>query len=62
MPLLKCNECHHEWEGQKNSFCDWCSCPDSTVLMEKTGLESFLANYDREWIASLAKDIKNGKL
>lgn len=44
MPLMHCNECHHEWEGKENSLCDWC---DSTgyVLKKKTGLESLL-EYD----------------
>lgn len=42
MPLLHCNECHHEWEAtSKGEKCDWCGA-DSYVLEEKTALEKAL--------------------
>ena len=44
MPLMHCNECHHEWEGMKESLCGWCN-STGYVLLEKTGLE--LTDYDK---------------
>jgi len=38
MSLLHCKKCHHEWEGEENSKCDWCG-EDSFVLVETTSLE-----------------------
>ena len=43
MPLLHCKSCHHEWEGQRHSKCDWCD-DEGKVIMEKTGLEQMLSN------------------
>ncbi|MCK5609343.1 hypothetical protein KAR91_46145 [Candidatus Pacearchaeota archaeon] len=38
MPYRKCDECHHEWEGDRKS-CDWCPCKTSTLLEQTTPLE-----------------------
>lgn len=40
MPLLHCKKCHHEWEGNKDSICDWCG-GGSFILEEETPLERF---------------------
>lgn len=31
MPLIHCNNCHHEWEGSVHSKCSWCG-SDGYVL------------------------------
>jgi len=36
MPLRHCNECHHEWEVDREE-CDWCG-GDSYILDEETPL------------------------
>lgn len=41
MPYLKCNKCHHEWEGTKASKCDWCGA-GGKILEEKTPLEKMV--------------------
>ena len=41
MSLLHCEKCHHEWEGEKDSKCDWCG-EDSYILKEKTALEEMI--------------------
>ena len=47
MPLLHCNECHHEWEGKKEEKCSWCG-KDSYVLEEKTSFELFVESMNKE--------------
>jgi len=42
MPLLHCDNCHHEWEGEKGSKCDWCG-GGSYVLELRTALERLCA-------------------
>jgi hypothetical protein len=58
MPLLKCTECHHEWEGLKDSRCDWCG-KDGKILVEKTGLEQMISD-DDFWnkVVKIAKRIR----
>lgn len=51
MPYLHCNRCHHEWEGHKNSKCDWCM-SNGYVLEKETPLEKA--------IKFLCKEKKNG--
>jgi len=41
MPLLHCKHCHHEWEGEFHSNCDWCG-SESYILEELTDLEELL--------------------
>lgn len=42
MPLWKCNDCHHEWEGSdEDNRCDWCE-SEGHIIQEKTGLEELL--------------------
>lgn len=43
MPLLHCDDCHHEWEGSATDRCKWCFA-GSHVIMEKTGLEQMIAD------------------
>lgn len=38
MPLYKCSECHHEWEGSQGN-CSWCKKGVGILLEEKTPLE-----------------------
>jgi hypothetical protein len=38
MPLLHCKKCHHEWEGESHSICDWCGA-ESFMLEEETPFE-----------------------
>lgn len=47
MPLLKCTQCHHEWESskQKTYLCDWCGAPGK-ILVEKTPLELMCAEIE----------------
>lgn len=43
MPLWKCQNCHHEWEGSNlRAMCDWCG-GDGEKLAENTELELTLA-------------------
>ena len=50
MPLLHCNKCHHEWEGNPISKCDWCN-NDGYILEEKTVIEeAFFGEHIREVI------------
>jgi hypothetical protein len=42
MPLWKCSQCHHEWEGNKFGYqCGWCKSQGS-VIENKTHFEKFL--------------------
>lgn len=41
MPLLHCTKCHHEYEGQKTTKCDWCGAKGH-VLEEKTPIERWI--------------------
>lgn len=41
MPYLKCLDCMHEWEGDKDSKCDWCG-SKSRILEEETPMESYV--------------------
>lgn len=47
MPLMKCKRCHHEWEGQREDVCDWCS-GESLVLDETTPLERMLSDWTKD--------------
>lgn len=45
MPLLKCTECHHEWESAAmfvDRPCDWCEAPGAVI--EQTALERMLSS------------------
>ena len=44
MPLLKCRDCMHEWEGKINSICDWCG-GNSRVLAHETHMEKWAKNF-----------------
>ena len=46
MPSLHCKECHHEWEGETDSTCDWCG-SEGYILEEKTDLEKLLHDKQR---------------
>jgi hypothetical protein len=41
MPVLHCDECHHEFEGQFGKKCGWCGA-GSYMLAEQTELERFI--------------------
>ena len=42
MPLWKCGECHHEYEGGA-SKCDWCGSEKTPKMLKaKTGLEQWI--------------------
>ncbi len=57
MPLLKCGECHHEWESVRDDdLCDWCGAP-SYVLEKETPLKKMLN--DKFWISETIQKIKN---
>jgi hypothetical protein len=58
MPLLHCKKCHHEWEGESDSKCDWCGA-DGYILTEQTDLERFFADKDK-WkkLIALARESK----
>jgi len=43
MPLWKCSECHHEWEGT-NTKCGWCG-NKGYQLQEKTSLENMIEDF-----------------
>jgi hypothetical protein len=53
MPLLHCDDCHHEWEGSKNSKCDWCG-GKAYVLANETQFEKFV-KYDLHRIIHIWK-------
>ena len=40
MPLHKCTECHHEWEGDE-LLCDWCGA-GGDIILEETQFEAFV--------------------
>ena len=44
MPLLKCRDCMHEWEGKLNSICDWCG-GNSRMLEKETPFEKCIKNH-----------------
>jgi hypothetical protein len=54
MPLLHCKECHHEWEGESQSICDWCGA-EGFILEEQTTLEKLLA--DKENLARMVNKL-----
>ncbi len=54
MPLLHCNKCHHELEGNKDTKCDWCG-SKTYILEDKTALESMLDDID-EILEELRKE------
>lgn len=62
MPLLHCKECHHEWEGNFHSKCDWCGA-DSFILKELTDLEELLHDKNKlnKLIDGFRKMLKNEK-
>lgn len=35
MPLLKCADCHHEWEGTAESTCNWCQTEKTVIILEE---------------------------
>jgi len=53
MPLLKCRNCMHEWEGKSDSKCAWCGCK-GRILEEKTAFEKYVAD-----MKEVQKDIEN---
>ena len=42
MPLFKCSNCQHEWEGGIGSLCDWCGAEPGRVLEERTSFERYV--------------------
>lgn len=44
MPLLKCRDCMHEWEGRTNSLCDWCG-GNSRILAKETSMEKLFRKF-----------------
>ena len=54
MPLLHCNKCHHEWEGDKSSKCDWCG-GGSHILEPKTSFEKFCGVITGEKVRNMIK-------
>lgn len=55
MPLLHCKECHHEWEGEFHSQCDWCGA-ESYILEEQTELEKLI--HDKDKIKQIIEYVK----
>ena len=55
MPLLHCKKCHHEWEGQKDSKCDWCGA-GSIILQYESDFEKFV-KYDLQRILDAWKAV-----
>ena len=43
MPLWKCDECHHEWEGSRPT-CDWCKA-NGHILEKETPFEKMVKEY-----------------
>lgn len=42
MPLMHCNDCHHEFEAvESTKKCDWCGA-EAHILEEETPLESLI--------------------
>ena len=64
MPLLKCTQCHHEWESpkQRTYLCDWCGAPGK-ILVEKTPLELMCAEIEEvgfeKWMNIFKEKMKN---
>ncbi len=57
MPLFHCNDCHHEWEGNKYmTRCGWCN-GSSYILEEFTPLEKML-KCDKFWEMIKEMEIK----
>ena len=46
MPVLHCDDCHHEWEGNANTRCAWCSAAGH-VIAPQTSVARMLAAADR---------------
>jgi hypothetical protein len=44
MPLLHCNNCHYEWEGNSNSKCDWCGSSGYSIELQ-TSLERCIESW-----------------
>ena len=45
MPLWKCNNCHHEWEGSEtDNICDWCR-SEGHILEKETPLEKSMKEF-----------------
>jgi len=60
MPLLHCVNCHHEWEGEKSSKCNWCG-GGSYILEPKTALEKFcdtVFGVDKENLESIRAQLE----
>lgn len=52
MPIMKCYDCHHEWEGQRKE-CDWCdSKNEAIILKDKSELENMISR----WGGSASQD------
>ena len=46
MPLLHCENCHHEWETiEEEEICDWCG-GGSYILESETPLSKMIKNID----------------
>jgi len=45
MSYWHCTNCHHEWEGSKESnVCDWCGC-SGYILEESTPFERMMEDW-----------------
>ncbi len=42
---LHCVKCHHEWEGQEDSKCDWCGAK-GYILQRETVFEKFCNTFN----------------
>lgn len=58
MPIWKCRDCHHEWEGTR-ATCDWCFTPAATKLADKSELEQMLR--DDKWRKLLNHQLRSGQ-
>lgn len=56
MPLMHCEDCHHEWETiETKSLCAWCGAK-GYILEEKTSLDRFMEKIkDEKYRQKLAR-------